>query len=60
MIVEDNVLAKEGWYTQATDALEDIQTQMKTQKWLYLRLFYTEKLFRWTSEELRQYLAGPH
>ncbi|KAI4239983.1 MAG: hypothetical protein L6R40_005415 [Gallowayella cf. fulva] len=57
MIVEDDVLAKEGWYTEAMDALEDIQRRMKNHEWLYLRLFYTEKLFGWNSEEWPQYLG---
>ena len=57
MLVEDDVLAKEGWYNQAMDALEAIQNQMKTREWLYLRLFYTEKLFGWNSEEWFHYLG---
>lgn len=57
MIIEDDVLAKEGWYIQATDALRDIQMRMKRHEWLYLRLFYTEKLFGWNSEEWPQYLG---
>ncbi|KAL8995728.1 MAG: hypothetical protein Q9169_004586 [Polycauliona sp. 2 TL-2023] len=57
MIVEDDVLAKEGWYTEATDALGHIQNQMKGHEWLYLRLFYTEKLFGWNSQEWPRYLG---
>lgn len=57
MIVEDDVLAKQGWYAQATDALSDIQLRMKGHGWLYLRLFYTEKLFGWNSEEWPRYLG---
>ncbi|KAL8891319.1 MAG: hypothetical protein Q9215_001642 [Flavoplaca cf. flavocitrina] len=57
MIVEDDVIAKEGWYTQAMDALGEIQMRMKGREWLYLRLFYTEKLFGWNSEEWPQYLG---
>lgn len=57
MIVEDDVLAKEGWYDQPMDALKEIQHRMKDQDWLYLRLFYTEKLFGWNSEEWLRYLA---
>lgn len=56
MIVEDDVLAKEGWYSRAMEALGDIDTQMKDREWLYLRLFYTEKLFGWNREEWPQYL----
>ena len=57
MTVEDDVLAKERWYPKALNALADIQTQVKKQEWLYLRLFYTEKLFGWNSEEWLQYLG---
>ncbi|KAL8764580.1 MAG: hypothetical protein Q9209_007968 [Squamulea sp. 1 TL-2023] len=57
MLVEDDVLAKEGWYLQAMTALEDIQILMEKHEWLYLRLFYTEKLFGWNSEEWPQYLT---
>ncbi|KAI4176879.1 MAG: hypothetical protein LQ343_000736 [Gyalolechia ehrenbergii] len=57
MIVEDDVLAKEGWYSEAMRALEDIQLRTDGQVWLYLRLFYTEKLFGWNSEEWLQYLG---
>ncbi|KAL8655087.1 MAG: hypothetical protein Q9210_001108 [Variospora velana] len=57
MIVEDDVLAKEGWYPQAMAALQDIQRRMNMDEWLYLRLFYTEKLFGWNSEEWPQYLG---
>ena len=57
MIVEDDVLAKEGWYQQTIGALEDVKIQMKNHEWLYLRLFYTEKLFGWNSEEWLHYLG---
>lgn len=57
MLVEDDVLAKAGWYTQAKDALQDIQSQMAHLDWLYLRLFYTEKLFGWNGEEWAHYLG---
>ena len=50
MLVEDDVLAREGWYQQAMDALEETENHMETQGWLYLPLFYTEKLFGWNSE----------
>ena len=57
MIVEDDVLAKEGWYLAAVNALSEIQVRMKREEWLYLRLFYTEKLFGWNSEEWPHYLG---
>lgn len=57
MVVEDDVLAKEGSYTQSRHALEDIQMRMQERGWLYLRLFSTEKLLGWNSEEWLQYLG---
>ncbi|KAL9023315.1 MAG: hypothetical protein Q9196_007279, partial [Gyalolechia fulgens] len=57
MIVEDDVLAKEGWYLEAMRALETIQVRTHDHAWLYLRLFYTEKYFGWNREEWPQYLA---
>ena len=57
MLVEDDVLARAGWYTQATAALKDIETQMAPSEWLYLRLFYTEKLFGWNGEEWPRYFG---
>ncbi|KAI4247651.1 MAG: hypothetical protein L6R42_009556, partial [Xanthoria sp. 1 TBL-2021] len=58
MIVEDDVLAKEGWYIQATDALRNIQMRMKRHEWLYLRLFYTEKLLDGTARNGLSILGG--
>lgn len=57
MLVEDDIIAKAGWYTQATSALKTIQAERKPSTWLYLRLFYTEKLFGWNSEEWMRYLG---
>ena len=57
MLVEDDVLAKAGWFAEAIAALTEIEAQMGGSKWLYLRLFYTEKLFGWNSEEWMQYLG---
>ena len=57
MLVEDDVLAKAGWFAKAVAALEEIEAQIGESKWLYLRLFYTEKLFGWNSEEWMQYLG---
>ncbi|KAI4190426.1 MAG: hypothetical protein L6R41_000806 [Letrouitia leprolyta] len=57
MIVEDDVLAKEGWYNEAMRALDDIRVRMNDHEWLYLRLFYTEKLFGWNSEEWLRYFG---
>jgi len=57
MLVEDDVLAKTGWYAQATAALNKVENQVAHSEWLYLRLFYTEKLFGWNGEEWARYLG---
>ena len=56
-IVEDDTIAVEGWYPQAITALNQIKKQRKDDKWVYLRIFYTEKLFGWNSEEWLKYLS---
>ena len=55
--VEDDVIAVQNWYTQATNALQAIQAQTWHSDLLYLRMFYTEKLFGWNSEEWSHYLV---
>jgi len=35
-IVDDDVLARDGWYTRAS--------RLADERWLYLRIFYTEDL----------------
>ena len=49
MVIEDDVIGKEGWYTQAMELLREIPMRMKCLGWLYLRLFYNENLFGWNS-----------
>lgn len=56
-ILEDDVLAQEGWYGRTMAGLQKIQRQKKGKgDWLYLRLFYTEKFMGWNSEEWPVYL----
>ncbi|KAL8767904.1 MAG: hypothetical protein Q9209_005690 [Squamulea sp. 1 TL-2023] len=56
-MLEDDVLARDGWYTEATDALLELRRKESDGGWLYLRMFYTEGLLGWNSEEWVRYLG---
>lgn len=56
-MIEDDVLAMEGWYGRAMAALETIKNETDPSNYLYLRMFYTENLFGWNSEEWPRYLG---
>lgn len=57
-MIEDDTLAVEGWYPRALDALRDVETRMqhRSEKWVFLRLFYIEGLLGWNSEYWPTYL----
>ncbi|KAL5339527.1 hypothetical protein BJX70DRAFT_363902 [Aspergillus crustosus] len=58
-MLEDDVLAMDGWYHRTRQALASIKQQMaekREPKWLYLRLFYTERFLGWNAEEWPTYL----
>lgn len=59
-ILDDDVLAQEGWYGRTMQALGKIQSQKKKgnsgRDWIYLRLFYTENFMGWNKENWRGYL----
>ncbi|KAK1140559.1 hypothetical protein N8T08_010196 [Aspergillus melleus] len=60
-MVEDDVLALDGWFHRtllAVDAADQMALDKGASKWLYLRLFYTEQLLGWNSEEWPAYLFG--
>lgn len=59
-VVEDDVLAQEGWYRRTMRSLYRLQHMQKTtgsKDWLYLRLFYTEKFMGWNEEDWPRYLS---
>ncbi|KAE8378977.1 integral membrane protein [Aspergillus bertholletiae] len=59
VMLEDDVVALDGWYHRTKQALRAAERQTedkKSSKWLYLRLFYTENLLGWNSEEWPTYL----
>ncbi|KAK2734024.1 hypothetical protein FQN57_001893 [Myotisia sp. PD_48] len=54
LMVEDDVIAMDGWYHRTKRALaaaEQQTRQLGASKYLYLRLFYTEKFLGWNKEE---------
>lgn len=55
-MLEDDVLARAGWYPEAQRALSRLENDENT-PWLYLRLFYTEGLLGWNSEEWPRYFG---
>lgn len=59
-MIEDDTLAVDGWFQRLLDALDIVQTRMQAsfpeQRWIYLRLFYTDDLLGWNSEEWPTYL----
>ncbi|KAK6375676.1 hypothetical protein LTS17_007498 [Exophiala oligosperma] len=59
-IVEDDTLAVGDWFRRLLDALQVVQDRMDKQlpgqSWIYLRLFYTESLLGWNSEDWPTYL----
>lgn len=60
MMAEDDTLAAEGWYRRATHALDEVEMSMRARtensRWIYLRLFYSDDLLGWNSEEWPSYL----
>lgn len=56
-MIEDDVLARSGWYPDAQRALRRLQTSSAKGHLLYLRMFYTEALLGWNSEEWARYLG---
>ncbi|KAJ5716888.1 hypothetical protein N7488_002534 [Penicillium malachiteum] len=60
-MIEDDVVAQDGWYHRTLEAIESADKQTKqigAPNWLYLRLFYTEEFFGWNSEFWFTYLAA--
>lgn len=56
-MVEDHVLARAGWYPETQRALRNLETSTAKDRLLYLRMFYTEGLLGWNSEEWVRYLG---
>ncbi|KAL8868922.1 MAG: hypothetical protein Q9174_004662 [Haloplaca sp. 1 TL-2023] len=56
-MIEDDVLARDGWYTRSRQALRDLTKTSPNDPWVYLRMFYTEGLLGWNSEEWFRYFG---
>lgn len=56
LMLEDDVIAADGWYPRTKAALEDLENQEKYANSIYLRLFYNTRLQGWNSELWPQYL----
>lgn len=56
-IVEDDVIARAGWYGKAMNSVRDIQVQAGHGTWLYMRMFYTEVFMGYVSEHWPRYLG---
>ncbi|KAL8968099.1 MAG: hypothetical protein Q9183_002624 [Haloplaca sp. 2 TL-2023] len=56
-MIEDDVLARDGWYTRSREALQDLARTSPSDQWVYLRMFYTEALLGWNSEEWPRYFG---
>ena len=57
-IIEDDAIARAGWYNLASIALRSIQEQAPQGSWLYLRIFYTEIFFGYLQEHWFHYLSA--
>lgn len=59
-MIEDDVIAMDGWYHRTMDAIGQAEQQAAERRaradFLYLRLFYTEEFFGWNAEDWRSYL----
>ncbi|MCJ1462813.1 hypothetical protein MMC07_001416 [Pseudocyphellaria aurata] len=60
VILEDDVVAMDGWYHRTVAALKQAETQSALEKaswdFLYLRLFYTEEFLGWNKEDWPSYV----
>ena len=57
-IIEDDVIARAGWYGEAKKSLQAVQEQAHQGSWLYLRMFYTEIFFGYVREHWPRYFGA--
>lgn len=57
-ILEDDVIARAGWYNEAITSLQNIQEQAHEGSWLYLRMFYTEIFLSYVREHWHRYFGA--
>lgn len=56
LVLEDDVLAVEGWYQRTKSAIADLEERPEYDRSIYLRLFYNTRLQGWNSESWPSYL----
>ncbi|KAI8720702.1 hypothetical protein NCS52_00516100 [Fusarium sp. LHS14.1] len=56
VLVEDDVIASRDWLRRLYKSLEETEARNTGADWFYLRLFYSETLLGWNSEEWPVYL----
>lgn len=56
VLVEDDVIASRDWFRRLHKSLEETEARNTGADWFYLRLFYSETLLGWNSEEWPVYL----
>ncbi|KAI4196668.1 MAG: hypothetical protein LQ350_006421 [Teloschistes chrysophthalmus] len=56
-MIEDDVLARDGWFPRAKRALQVLSDRQGSKPWLYMRIFYTEGLLGWNDEEWLRYFG---
>lgn len=57
IMLEDDVLAMDGWHHRTISALERLEARQDISKILYLRLFFNSRLHGWNKENWRSYLT---
>ncbi|KAF1826670.1 uncharacterized protein K489DRAFT_312352 [Dissoconium aciculare CBS 342.82] len=57
-LLEDDVLAADGWYHRTLAALDQLHAQQKLDDTVYLRLFYNSGLLGWNSERWLEHLMA--
>ncbi|KAF2726051.1 hypothetical protein K431DRAFT_316965 [Polychaeton citri CBS 116435] len=57
LILEDDVLALDGWFHRAMQAIHELERKPEFKRSLYVRLFYTDKYLGWNSEQWPRYLS---
>lgn len=57
-LVQDDIIASRDWFSRLKAGIAEVEqrTEQSGQDWLYLRLFYSELLMGWNSEEVPGYL----
>lgn len=57
VILEDDVIAMDGWFHRTMQALRSIEERTRPHGYLYLRLFHTEEFLGWNAEDWPTYLS---